>query len=238
MSSISSNPKPNYIFGIILMTILLFSAMIIPGLIKYEFGFGFRKMYIISRIFFWLCLFAMALYAMLVEKKHFLLWEENKQDFIFYIMAVTALIGILFAGNLIIGVISKLVFHLKTDNPKLEQMITLFKENKMLLYLTVITAGVVEELLFRGYMQPRLQAYFKKPIWPIVISSALFACMHISYGTIMQVIGPFFIGAVFALFYYKYRNIKVLVICHTLWDLMAISILMMKDNMHVNHSIL
>ena len=237
MASISKNSNTNYIYGIILMTILLFSAMLIPGLLQHEFGFSFRKIYIIFRILFWFCLFAMALYALWVEKNNFLLWDESKHDFIFYLKAIIALMGILFLGNLIIGIVLKLVFHLNTNSPKTAQIVTLFKQNKMLLYLTVITAGVVEELLFRGYMQARLQFYFKKPIWPIVISSTLFALMHVSYGTVQQVIGPLFIGAIFAIFYYKYRNIKVLIICHTLWDLLAISALILKDSIHLNHSI-
>jgi uncharacterized protein len=237
MSSIFGDSNPDYIFGIVLMTLLLFFSMWIPVPLQHEFGFGFRTMYIISRLLFWLCLFAMGLYALWYENNKFLLWEESKFDFISYLMAITALIGILFAGNLIIGAVSKFVFHLKSDSPKMEQMITHFKQNKMLLYLTVITAGVVEELLFRGYMQTRLQTYFKKPIWPIAISSALFASMHISYGTIMQVIGPLFIGTVFAIFYYKYRNIKVLIITHILWDLMVISVLITKDTVPKIHSI-
>lgn len=99
-----------------------------------------------------------------------------------------------------------------------------FKNNIPLILFTSITAGITEELLFRGYLIPRLEIIVKKTYLSILISSILFGLIHYSYDTLIQVIGPFSIGLVLALHYQKYRNIKILIICHFLWDLMSILI--------------
>jgi hypothetical protein len=103
----------------------------------------------------------------------------------------------------------------------------MFRANHWIIYLTCITAGVVEELLFRGYLLPRLQVLLKHPAIAICISTLFFALMHATYGTIGQVVGPFYIGLIFAIYYYKYRNMKVIIFCHIMWDLMVIGAMLM-----------
>jgi len=59
----------------------------------------------------------------------------------------------------------------------------------------------------------------------IIISSIIFGFLHFSYGTFIQVFGTFLMGLVFAIHYNKYKNIKIVIACHFLWDL---SILLIK----------
>ena len=162
------------------------------------------------------------LYATRIESNHFLMWQEKKYSSSFYLAALPALFGILFFGVIIINVFLTKVFHVSAKGEKMNTILNLFRQNKWLLYFTVITAGVVEELIFRGYLMPRLQILFKTKFWAIFISSALFGLMHFTYGTILQVVGPFYIGLIFALFYEKYRSIRTLIIVHALWDLLTI----------------
>jgi len=42
-----------------------------------------------------------------------------------------------------------------------------------------LATGIVEEILFRGYLQTRLTAAFKSSVWGVIVSSLLFALMHI-----------------------------------------------------------
>ena len=179
---------------------------------------------VVSRIFFWVCLLAMVAYAVKVERLPFLLWTEKKYSFGYYLISVIAILLILLAGMSVLSQV-EMAFGVLKKSARLNGMVSILKHNQWLLLLTCLTAGVTEELIFRGYLIPRLQLFIKGPDPALVISSALFGLAHIGYGNIAQVIGPLFIGFIFALYYQKYRNIKVLIICHFLWDYLTLMIL-------------
>jgi membrane protease YdiL (CAAX protease family) len=108
--------------------------------------------------------------------------------------------------------------------PKMGLKVILLKKNNLLLLFTVFTAGITEELINRGYIHSRLEALTNNKNVAITASSLLFGILHYTYGNFYQIIGPFVIGLVFAFYYSKYRNIKILIICHILWNLMALLI--------------
>ena len=176
--------------------------------------------YFISRLILWVYLLVIYLYVLKVEKQNFLLWPEKKYSFLFYLISIVSiLVGII----LIAGLLHKVESYYGWDNSeKLKAMLQLLWKNKFLLLFTTLSAGIMEELLFRGYLMPRLQLFFKKPWLTIFISSLLFAAAHYSYGSWSQAINPFFIGLIFAWHYQKYRNIKVLMICHFLIDFISV----------------
>ena len=86
----------------------------------------------------------------------------------------------------------------------------------------VFTAGVAEELVFRGYVLTRLQVLFKNSYLPVIISSVIFGLIHFGYGTIQNILVPMFIGAVFAVYYNRYKNILIVIIAHFLYDLLLV----------------
>ena len=90
-------------------------------------------------------------------------------------------------------------------------------------FFIAFTAGVVEEFIFRGYLLPRLQLFFSSKHWPIVIGAILFGLAHFRYGTIMNVAGPIILGLIVGYHYQKYRNIKVLIITHFLYDFVVLA---------------
>lgn len=226
MGILSKNGNRKKFVGILLMLILLLVCLTIPKAIQLQWNYSFKNTFIISRILQWLCLFIIFLYTMGIEKTGFLLWKETQRSFLFYLISIFVLLLLLMVGGSIIGTVIIKVFHIHDSSGKMQLMLSLFKTNKWVLYMTVLTAGIVEELLIRGYLMPRLQQLFKTKFWSVFISSALFGLLHLSFGTVVQVIVPFYIGLIFALFYYKYRNIKTLIICHSVYDLIAILILM------------
>lgn len=210
------------ITGILLMGLMLLAILTIPGILTKPFGYSLKTLLIATRILYWVCLLLMFVYTFRIERKPFLLWNESRRTVGFYLLAILAIAGILITGLSVINLILTKVLHINQPNTKMNLLLSLFRKNRWLLFATAITAGVVEEFLFRGYLIPRLQILLKSTNWSIFISSALFGLMHFSYGTIAQVIGPFYIGLIFALFYQKYRNIKVVIICHIIWDILAI----------------
>jgi membrane protease YdiL (CAAX protease family) len=108
------------------------------------------------------------------------------------------------------------------ESEKIKELTIIFKSNSWLLLFTCLTAGITEELIFRGFLMPRLELLLKNRNLAIALSSILFGALHFGYGTLLQVIGPTCIGFAFAIHYYKYRNVKIVIICHFVWDLLVI----------------
>jgi uncharacterized protein len=178
----------------------------------------------LSRLCFWACTFIVYVYAVKAEKLPFLFWDEKKLAVPKYLLSVISILLILLAGMALIAVVVK-PLGINNKSAKLQEMVSVLRKDKWLLLFTCLTAAVTEELVFRGYLIPRLQLFFKNPYPSLLISTALFGIAHISYGSVVQVVGPLYIGLIFALYYQKYRNIKVVMACHFLWDLLTLLIM-------------
>ena len=126
-----------------------------------------------------------------------------------------------------------LITHEKVSD-KLLQLSSIFKNNYFLIVFTCLTAGVIEELLMRAYIQPRIEKIYNSPVLGITVSALLFGILHSSYGTIGQVVVPFFIGIVFAVFYKKYSNIKILIICHFMFDFISLMLMNLIGLKHIS----
>ena len=176
----------------------------------------------LGRISIWVCLGLIFLYVSQVEKSNFLVWNEQKLSVIEYVILFFKIIFFIIIGAIIIASILKTCGFIEQKNLKLLEIVSVLKDNLALLTFTCITAGVTEELIFRGYLMPRLAYFFNNKYAPILISSVLFGLMHVGFGTIFQVVGPIMIGFVFAVYYQKYRNIKILIFCHFFWDFMSL----------------
>jgi membrane protease YdiL (CAAX protease family) len=174
--------------------------------------------FFVSRMFFWAYFAAVYLYVVIREKQSLLLWPENEYTLGFYILSVILILLVVTIGVAIAAVILKSIGLLKQSKaiPLIIHMNTPVK------LLGILTAGFLEEFIFRGYMIPRLQLFFKSHHLPIIISSVVFGLLHIGYGTVINVVGPVIIGLVFGYHYQQYRNIKMLIICHLLIDLNAL----------------
>lgn len=209
--------RPLILAGILIaFSIFLLGSTVLTLLLKPVY-LSDENILLITRIFFWICLLVMVAYAVRAEKQPFLLWPEKKYPFGTFLISIIAILSILLAAMTILSQV-EMAFGVEKKSANLNKMEVVLKRNQWLLVFTCLTAGVTEELIFRGYLIPRLQLFFKGPYPALIISSVFFGLAHIGYGSIHQVIGPVFIGFIFALYYKKYRNIKVLILCHFLWD--------------------
>ncbi|MES2763763.1 MAG: type II CAAX endopeptidase family protein [Bacteroidota bacterium] len=193
----------------------------------YLFGLTGKAAFLNSRLLFWICLILLCFYVRKIEKQKLLLWAENEYSFTGY-LKYTAILVFTLLGSVILFSIVFHVLNLPRDSSELEKLMKLFRGNLFLIITTCITAGVVEELIFRGYLLPRLEFLLKNKYLVIIISSVLFGLLHFGYGTLLNVVGPFIIGLVFAHHYYQYRNIKMIIAVHFLWDFI---LLMLKTNL-------
>jgi membrane protease YdiL (CAAX protease family) len=219
----ASTPRPITAFGGILLVIIVLALLTLFGGLAIQHLFGLHRItawYIfIGRTFYWLFLLGVWLYASRIERQEFLLWHEIDYSFWVFVLSLIAITAAIFSTLTIVTLSFRLLLHKDESSLALKQMIQIFKTSPLLIVYTALTAGVTEELIFRGYLLPRLNVLLKSPFWAIAISSLIFGLAHLGYGTIINFAAPFIIGLAQAFYYYQYRNIKVIITFHLLWDL-------------------
>lgn len=220
-----------YSVGIVLTFVLLAFSMLYSIPIINQF-FHFKTvtadLFFYNRLSLWLVLVIILFYNFFIENRSFFVWEDKKYSVGFYLVAVVCLYLICAFGGAFLNGIIKLITQEKVSD-KLLHLSLIFKNNYFLIAFTCLTAGVIEELLMRAYIQPRIEKIYNSPVLGITISALLFGILHSTYGTIGQVVVPFFIGIVFALFYKKYSNIKILIICHFMFDFISLMLMNLID---------
>ena len=84
-----------------------------------------------------------------------------------------------------------------------------------MLFIAVTLAPFAEELFFRGYLQKRVG---------IIVSSALFASLHYSYGSIAEIIAAFFLSLLIGLEMRKNNDLNSCVLAHAAFNAFTIII--------------
>ncbi|MCW3168843.1 CPBP family intramembrane metalloprotease [Chryseobacterium sp. 09-1422] len=225
-----------YSVGIVLTFVLLAFSMLysIPIINQFFHIKTFTAdLFFYDRLSLWLVLVLVFLYNFFIENRSFFVWEDKKYSAGFYLVAVICLYLICAVGGTVLNGIIMLITHEKVSD-KLLQLSLIFKNNYFLIVFTCLTAGVIEELLMRAYIQPRIEKIYNSPVLGITVSALLFGILHSSYGTIGQVVVPFFIGIVFAVFYKKYSNIKILIICHFMFDFISLMLMNLIGLKHIS----
>ncbi len=120
--------------------------------------------YFINRFLLWGGLLLLFLYTGNVLKQQFLLWEEKKRGFLFYLLSILSMLAILFIGLVLIAMLLNSLQFNSVSNKQVEHNL-IYKNNFPLLVFTAFTAGLLEELLFRGYIQPRIERWTKSKLW-------------------------------------------------------------------------
>ena len=110
-----------------------------------------------------------------------------------------------------------LVFELLGSGPpenpqvdKIGQLITW-----PVIVLIALTAGIGEEIFFRGLLQPRVG---------IVATSVLFGVVHAGYGVWIQVVAPFAMAFVFSFLTVRFRSLLPAITAHVAFDFVALSL--------------
>ncbi len=115
------------------------------------------------------------------------------------------ILGILMVFGLIID-----AFGYKPKNPVVDALAPLITW-RVALFLS-LTAGIGEEILFRGVLQPWLG------VWG---QAVLFGLAHVGYGTPLQVIIPFLMGLGFGFLRKRGESLITMMTAHTLYDLVS-----------------
>ncbi|MGB0652445.1 MAG: lysostaphin resistance A-like protein [Thermoplasmatota archaeon] len=119
-------------------------------------------------------------------------------------IAVFVAVGVIAAGYDALGG--------STENPQLEQI-----QSNMTWPLAValaLTAGVGEEILFRGILQKKVG------LWG---QAVLFGVVHAGYGTVLQVVLPLLLGLFFGLLVQRRQGLWTAIVVHTLFDFVVLA---------------
>lgn len=173
-----------------------------------------------NRILLWVCLFLFFLYVKYYLKEKFIPWEEQNLSLWKTVVSIIGIIGFLVVGFVVLVLIIQSM-DFATQWEGIDDIRKLTLQNLPLLIFTCFTAAVIEEILFRGYILPTLSNITNSVNLGIIISSILFGLMHLSYGTAHQVIIPIYFGIIFSTYYSKFRNLKVVIFCHFIWNLVV-----------------
>lgn len=196
------------------------SFTLIVSLIEPQFPSFLRYGYL-KKIIIWSWLLLVYLYTAGVEKQDFFLWKDSRHSILFYCISVITIAVLSFLARSSQQLLPGIGLNVQRSQ-LLHQMLSYLHTHFFLLVLTCITAAVVEELIFRAYLIPRLSMLLRDAYLPVIISALFFGLAHIGYGTLINMFVPFLLGLIFGAYYQKYRNIKVLIICHFLLDLTSL----------------
>ncbi len=174
---------------------------------------------IISTAVTWITLPVLYQYAIKVEDRPFLLWEEQKFNVFFFIISIIVLFLLVFCAQLIAIIPFRLGFH--DDYTVMHYWNKIIKQNMFMVFFICMSAGITEELLLRGYILPRLTLIFKSNYAPVILSALVFSLLHLGYHNVSECIFTFLFGLICAVYYIKYQNLTVLVVFHFLFDLFA-----------------
>lgn len=166
-------------------------------------------------IAFWFVAAILYGYSTAIEKNNFLLWVEEWKTIFFYIKSILILLAVIMVLLTMIAITRNVLMGNKdvsTTNKTGSPGILLF-------VFSAITAGVCEELIFRGYLLPRMLLLVKNKWLAIVISALLFGLAHYRNADWLYILFPFIIGLVFSYYYYRYRSLTTLIISHIIIDL-------------------
>lgn len=173
-----------------------------------------------NRILLWGGLFLFFLYVKFYLKEKLVPWKEQNLTILQTVISIIVIMVLLFVGFVgLILIIQSMDFATQVEG--INEIRDLTLQNIPLLIFTCVTAAIVEEILFRGYILPTLTEITNSAKLGVLLSSTLFGFMHFSYGTAHQIIIPIYFGIVFSVYYVKYRNIKVVILCHFIWNLVS-----------------
>jgi len=213
--------KRNKILFIAGIAIALIAQIVLTIGIHYL-RIGLLERLFYSRFVFWAVAVFLFFYANKIEMQPLLIWEKKGFDAGFFVAAVFILYLISFACGIVAAVPRLLGFH--ESNAVMKMVRKLLTGHDAMIIFMSLTAGVTEEIIFRGYIMTRLAKLIRKPYLAVIISAVLFSVLHYGFRSMQELIFAFLIGVVFGLFYIKYRNIKVLITVHFLIDLISLEL--------------
>ncbi|WP_440953897.1 lysostaphin resistance A-like protein [Methanosarcina sp. Mfa9] len=87
----------------------------------------------------------------------------------------------------------------------------------------IFFVGLIEELIFRGLLQTRLES-FLGPAAGILVASLLFGLMHAGYGSLTEILYAIFVGVFIGQLYYRTGDLTLVVLIHGFMNIFVFGI--------------
>jgi membrane protease YdiL (CAAX protease family) len=88
------------------------------------------------------------------------------------------------------------------------------KQSLLGIAIAVILAPIAEEIFFRGYLQKQIG---------VLLSSALFAWLHVGYGSIAEIVAAFTVSIILGLWLRKSDNVYPCILAHGFYNIFSIT---------------
>jgi membrane protease YdiL (CAAX protease family) len=175
--------------------------------------------YMWGEIGFWLLLLVMILWIYFVEKRTIasIGWKKLTIKLTFVAIGLGFVLFIVFGISTV--VIQKLGLEL---NQEIAQMIS--SKSLPVLFLLVLRAAVVEEVLYRGYAIERINELTKSKWVAGLVPLIMFMLIHLTWG-IGHLLFIFIAGGLLTLMYLSKRNLGLNIIAHFTVDVIALLVL-------------
>jgi membrane protease YdiL (CAAX protease family) len=87
--------------------------------------------------------------------------------------------------------------------------------------LLLLVIGPAEEIFWRGFVQRQFSLKMN-PTWAFVLTTAIYALVHIWAGNFMLVVAAAVVGGVWGLLYRLWpKGLWTLIISHAVWDVVV-----------------
>ena len=176
---------------------------------------------ILFEVGMWALLLMIILWILFVEKRTLasIGWKKLTLKTTFIWIGFGLIIFILF--GIITTVIQALDLELNQD---IAQLIA--GQSIPVLMLIALRAGIVEEVLYRGFAYERIYDLTKSKWLAALIPVILFTLIHLSWG-VGHLVFVFIAAGIFMLMYISKRNLALIIIAHFVTDVLALLVLPM-----------
>jgi membrane protease YdiL (CAAX protease family) len=174
---------------------------------------------IMGEVGFWLLLVFIILWIYLVEKRTLasIGWQK---------VTVKTILGGLGLGLFLFILFGILTTAIQAIGLELNQEMAEMMASQPIpvLILIALRAGVVEEVLYRGYAFERLYEVTGSKWIAGLVPLIIFVLVHLAWG-VGHLVFVFFAGALFMLLYITKRNLPLVIIAHFTVDVIALLVL-------------
>jgi membrane protease YdiL (CAAX protease family) len=177
--------------------------------------------YMLAELGFWLLLLVMILWIYFVEKRTIASIGWKKLTIKMTFVAIGLGLVLFIAFGIANVVIQKLGLEL---NQEIAEMIS--SKSLPVLFLLVLRAAVVEEVLYRGYAIERINELTKSKWIAGLVPLIMFMLVHLSWG-VGHLLFIFVAGGLLTLMYVSKRNLALNIIAHFTVDVIVIVVLPM-----------
>jgi len=91
--------------------------------------------------------------------------------------------------------------------------------------MAIVVAPLTEELLFRALLINKISEYTKSAALAIIVSSMVFSLFHVSYGSVVEVVGVFTVGLIFGFVYWKSQSVIPPMFIHLVYNFLSIMVM-------------